>query len=227
MRLKILRGVLVDIQSLSDKIARIYSKRNISWIGKYNEFSVVILLHYVNGEPCILYEVRSEHMDRQPGETCLPGGERDEGETAEECAFRELYEETGISQENTELITEMDNLVTYAGIILHPYIVRYTGSESDFSKELILNPNEVKHTFSVPISFLERATPKIYDMGVRIDKTKDFPYREVKMNPDYSWRTGNVKVPVINYKDEVIWGLTARITLHFIRTLQGEKMPDV
>ena len=89
----------MDIQSLSDKIARIYSKRNISWIGKYNEFSVVILLHYANGEPCILYEVRSEHMDRQPGETCLPGGERDEGETAEECAFRELYEETGISQE--------------------------------------------------------------------------------------------------------------------------------
>lgn len=217
----------MDIQSLSDKIARIYSKRNISWIGKYNEFSVVILLHYANGEPCILYEVRSEHMDRQPGETCLPGGERDAGETAEECAFRELYEETGISQQNTELITEMDKLVTYAGIILHPYIVRYTGSESDFSNELILNPNEVKYTFSVPISFLERATPKIYDMEVRVDKTKDFPYREVKMNPDYSWRTGNVKVPVINYKDEVIWGLTARITLHFIRTLQGEEMPDV
>ena len=63
----------MDIQSLSDKIARIYSKRNISWIGKYNEFSVVILLHYANGEPCILYEVRSEHMDRQPGETCLDG----------------------------------------------------------------------------------------------------------------------------------------------------------
>ena len=217
----------MDIHSLSDKISQVYSKCSPSWIGRYNEFSVVILLHDVNEEPCILYEVRSEYMDRQPGETCFPGGEKDDDETAEECAFRELCEEIGISRKHIGLITKMDDLITYAGIIIHPYIACYTGSESDFSGELTLNSNEVKHTFSVPVSFFENASPGIYDMEVRIDKTKEFPYEAVKMNPDYPWRTGKVKVPVIKYKGEVIWGLTARITLHFIKTLQGEKMPDV
>ena len=43
----------------------------------------------------------------------MPQGGIDDGETPEQAAWRELYEETGMTQENTQIIAVSDNWYTY------------------------------------------------------------------------------------------------------------------
>lgn len=44
----------------------------------------------------VLMQERDTHTERWPGQWCFPGGRREPGETAAECAARELAEETGV-----------------------------------------------------------------------------------------------------------------------------------
>ena len=44
----------------------------------------------------VLLTKRSKKMKIFPGAWVLPGGHIDLGETFEECAIREIYEETGV-----------------------------------------------------------------------------------------------------------------------------------
>ncbi len=48
---------------------------------------------------------KADSAFRSAGEWCLPGGKIDFGETLEECAIREVSEETGIIIKNPEVIS--------------------------------------------------------------------------------------------------------------------------
>ena len=63
-----------------------------------------VLVPLVEGEEglSLLYEVRARTLRSQPGEICFPGGRAEAGETPEECALREINEETGLT------VTELD-----------------------------------------------------------------------------------------------------------------------
>ena len=57
-----------------------------------------------NEENKVLIVKRSEAVDTFKGHWCFPGGGADEGETSEECAARETYEETKIKIKPDTLI---------------------------------------------------------------------------------------------------------------------------
>lgn len=65
------------------------------------------------------------------GKYTLPGGGMDDGETPEECAFRELFEETGIKAHKLTHI-ESKRVVTLSGKLLevHAYQLIYDGKTS-------------------------------------------------------------------------------------------------
>ncbi|MDG2702973.1 CoA pyrophosphatase, partial [Vibrio parahaemolyticus] len=67
------------------------------FIGEETAFKAAVLvpLVQVDGEWHVLFEVRSLTMRKQPGDISFPGGKLDGGETAQEAALRETYEELG------------------------------------------------------------------------------------------------------------------------------------
>lgn len=48
---------------------------------------------------------KADSVFRSAGEWCIPGGKLDFGETFEECAVREVYEETGIKISDPKIIS--------------------------------------------------------------------------------------------------------------------------
>ena len=69
-----------------------YEGHTPTLMGERGGSAVLVPLVRQNGEYCLLYEIRSAAV-RQPGEVCFPGGKRENGETAVQCALRETREE--------------------------------------------------------------------------------------------------------------------------------------
>ena len=108
--------------------------------------SVAILLTEINGTPNVIFEVRGKNLREQPGDICFPGGKIDKDETPKEAVIREIEEELGLSYEKVEIIKELDTLIRYSGLIVHPFF----GIVKDLS-EIKLSENEVEELFYVPI----------------------------------------------------------------------------
>ena len=55
---------------------------------------------------------------------------------------------------------------------------------------------------------------------LRPEVGSDFPYDAVRTPADYTWAPGAMEVPVYRGLPYPLWGLTARITMHFIQIFQ-------
>lgn len=187
-------------------------------LGSYQYYAVLAPLVEKDGELHILYEVRAENLNRQPGEVCFPGGRIEDGESAEECAVRETAEELNIRPEDIRVIAQLDFLHTYSNFTLYSLlgVVDY-----EVAAGMKVNPNEVKEVFLVPVSFFAENEPEIYCFDVLPNVGPDFPYEKINLD-GYNWRKGKSTVPIYRYGDRVIWGLTARITNHLMDLVTGK-----
>jgi 8-oxo-dGTP pyrophosphatase MutT (NUDIX family) len=203
-----------------EKIEEIIRGRTPSPIGDYNFYSVLVPLVEKNKQLHILYEVRSESLLHQPGEVCFPGGAMEEGEIAEECAVRETCEELGINADSIKIIGQLDTLYTYSNFTMYSFLglISY-----DKLLKCILNKDEVKEYFLVPLKYLMEKLPYIYKMDVIPDIKNDFPYEIVNFDEGYNWRKGRGEVPIYTFEDKVIWGLTARITKSMVEIVNGKE----
>ncbi len=207
-----------------DKIETLFKSRAPRAMGNHQFFSVLVPLVQAEGELSLLYEVRAEHMKRQPGEVCFPGGKIEDGESHEDCAVRETMEELGVPRKDIHIISQMDTLYTYSNFTMFPFLG--TIKEKALNK-LECNPDEVKEIFLVPLRYLMTCEPDVYEMDVAPVVGPDFPYEKIKSAEGYKWRKGTSEVPIYQFRERVIWGLTARITRHFITLLKSQEAKDV
>ncbi|MDD2189373.1 MAG: CoA pyrophosphatase [Eubacteriales bacterium] len=189
-------------------------------IGVYHYYSVLIPLVEKNGELNILYEVRADNLQKQPGEVCFPGGKIENDESPEECAIRETVEELNIDSKDIRIIAQMDFLHTYSNFTLYTILGVL---DNKAVSNLSVNEDEVKEIFLVPLSFFVENKPEVYLLDVVPKIGPDFPYEKFNMQNGYNWRKGKSNVPFYRYKDRVIWGLTARITNHLIELVIENK----
>lgn len=163
---------------------------------------------------CLLYEVRADTLGRQPGEVCFPGGRVEAGETPSDCALRETWEELGIPQAAVELIAPLDLLTHQGGFVIHPFL-----GVVDPAAAVCPSPAEVKEVFTVPVNWLLAHPPAVYSYDLVPQVGEDFPYERVGFPGGYRWRGGKVTVPIYDWPDHPIWGLTGRITRRLLEDM--------
>ena len=175
--------------------------------------SVLLPLIKVNNEVHILFEVRAQELKWQPGEICFPGGRVDEtDETFKETAIRETIEELGLNRRDIKVYGDLDYIATQMGFIIYPYIGLIAENAT-----ITLSKDEVEKVFTVPLSFLLKATPREAELEVLTNPISDnFPYDCL---PDYvkgPRRRKTYTLYFYEYENYVIWGITARILKCFL-----------
>ncbi|MFH1051442.1 MAG: CoA pyrophosphatase [bacterium] len=135
----------------------------------------------------LLLTLRSKNISHS-GQISFPGGRCEQGETIEEAALRETYEETGIDSGSIKIIGKLSDLfVPPSDNIITPVL----GYIED--KPLIkVNHDEVEEVFYVPLSNL------IND---------DF-----RKNEEWDFKGVTVTIPLWNiHPTTPLWGATAMI----------------
>lgn len=200
-----------------EEIKRKLKNTEVSPIENRYYFSVLVPLVKINGELHLVFEIRSFDIGRQPGEISFPGGQVELGETFEEAAIRETYEEIGLDKEKIEIICGLDYIVGKSNFLVYPYLGCLHDTEIN---KLKYNEDEVAELFTVPLEFFLKNEPKLHKIKYMPDIDTTFPIDMIQNGKNYNWGTIEYPVYFYKYKDYIIWGLTAKITYNFIKKIK-------
>ena len=135
-------------------------------------YAVLVPLVERDGELHLLYEVRASTLRRQPGEVCFPGGLIEPGETSEECALRETWEELAIPREQIRLLGRLDFIAHRANFLMQPVLGVV---DSGALARMVPSPAEVDGVFFVPLSHLLETAPIEYEYELIPTPAENFP----------------------------------------------------
>ena len=155
--------------------------------------AVLLVLHPVDGEICVVLQKRSQLVEHHKGEISFPGGMADaEDESRLATALREAQEEMGIRPEDVEIIGRLDDSPTITGFMISTYVgaipAGYPFTPSAVEVESVLQP---------PLSHLRNPSSRRWEARLRPDGSID-------------------NMPAFAYGDDVIFGATARILDQFL-----------
>ncbi|NVK55629.1 MAG: CoA pyrophosphatase [Alteromonadaceae bacterium] len=150
---------------------------------------LVPLLNYPDGLRA-LFTQRADHLTHHPGQVSFPGGKVEQQDrNLTDTALREAWEEIGLPPEHCQVVGALPPHQTITGFHITAVVAIV---EPAFT--LVIDPNEVRDTFEVPLDYL--------------------------LNPDNhlieSVQRGNLAHPVhfIPWQDRMIWGATAALIRH-------------
>ena len=184
--------------------------------GDYLASAVVLPLVEDRGEISVLFEVRSQHLNRQPGEVCFPGGRIESGESPLDAAVRETAEELTINREDISILGQLPIIASPIGVLLFPFVgVLPTAQVSP-------SDVEVAECFTIPLSYLLNTPPVIGHMEVATRPLEDIPFEMLPDDYSRSWkRRAAYPVWFYRYENRVVWGLTARVLETFLAACRG------
>ncbi|MFA5524523.1 MAG: CoA pyrophosphatase [Tissierellales bacterium] len=181
-----------------------------------DNYAILLPLIHIDKKWHVLFEVRSEKLDRQPSEISFPGGRVEKKENFKEAAIRETCEELNISHDNITFLGELDYIVSAKSAIYG-----FVGILEDFDLEsLDFNENEVDHVFTVPLDFFLSNEPETHYTRLEVMPIEDFPYHLIQNGKNYNWNKSSQSVHFYVYGDYVIWGMTARFMKNFVEIIK-------
>lgn len=147
----------------------------------------------------ILFTRRTSSLPEHSGQVAFPGGRADpEDDSPEITALREAQEEINLSPNDVRILGKLREIRTISNYCVMPIV-----GKIPWPYEFRLAQEEVSRVFTIPLEWL--ADPNNHEIR----------YRELP--PPHS------PVPVIYfnyYDDELLWGISAEITLIFLESLQ-------
>ena len=166
--------------------------------------AVMLLLYPINDVLHVVYTKRPDSMRNHSGQISFPGGRLDAGETLQEAALRELWEEVGVSAETLTVLGQLTQMyIMPSDFLVHPFVA-YTPQRPEF----VLNPDEVETLLEVPLA-------QLLDPITRQEEDRTFPL--------FNNRT--ISVPFYAIDHHKIWGATAIITGEFIERWRAAHAP--
>lgn len=202
-----------------EKIEAMLKNRDPEVFGfaELNSYAVLIPLVEQEGRLQILFEVRARQLRRQPGEICFPGGKRDADDPHEEwTAVRETSEELGIDPNRIRVMGKLGVLVPPYQIAVHAY-----AGKIEEPSEIKPSVCEVEEVFFVPLDFFLEHEPEKHLLQLDFLPEEGFPYEHIPGGKNYRFRKREIPEYFYFWEGRVIWGLTARIVLQFVRRLKG------
>lgn len=181
---------------------------------RYTEAAVLLPIIDTDDGESVLFEVRSEDLNWQPGEICFPGGKIEKEDAGpQKTAIRETCEELSITPDNIEVYGPLDYVVTQMSIVVYPYVGKILRPE-------LIKPgqSEVAEVFTISLKELLQMHPVTAEMQVTTTPvvTEGFPY---DLLPEYARGTRprkNYNLYFYQYGKYTIWGMTALILKDFL-----------
>jgi 8-oxo-dGTP pyrophosphatase MutT (NUDIX family) len=158
--------------------------------------AVLVALFEEDGETRVVLTVRSSRLRSHQGEVAFPGGRLDAGETVEEAALREAFEEVGLDPATVSLVGGLTAMPTVSSNTLMTPVVATLPERPS----LLAAPDEVDRVFDVGLC-------ELLADGAFVEEWWSVPGR-----PGADGRPGG-EFPVWFYQagGEIIWGATARV----------------
>lgn len=198
-------------------IEQIFLKRQGKPMEIACNYAVLMPLIIIDEEWHVLFEVRSEKLDRQPNEISFPGGKVEKKEIFKEGAIRETCEELNIEPNNITLLGELDYIVS-----TNSCVYGFVGILENLDADNIrYNEDEVDHIFTVPLNFFINNEPETHYTNLEVNVDEDFPYHMIQNGKEYNWHKRKQPVHFYVYGDYVIWGMTARFIKNFVNILKS------
>ena len=180
---------LYDVKLVKKLLAPYLSKKSIfpSSMIEFKFAAVMITIHFTNGSPNVLLIKRTEVVKNHAGEISFPGGNFMKVDIEmRKTAIREMSEEVGIRVEKDQIIGHLKAERTLSSrYIIYPYV-------------MVLDN-----------------IPKITDTNYEVEKIIDAPLipllKSREDDIEHEKEFSIARLPKFTYKNEVIWGATARI----------------
>ena len=112
--------------------------------------AVAVCVVHRDDELCLLITRRAATLRNHAGQWALPGGRRDNGETAVDGALRELAEEVGLVLGTDSVLGLLDDYVTRSGYVITP-VACWAGTTG----HLAGSEAEVASLHEVPLAHLD------------------------------------------------------------------------
>ncbi len=144
--------------------------------------------------PGFLLIHRPSNMRSHPGQVAFPGGKIDPGESPEEAALREAYEELGIRERDVTVIGTSDTYRTGSGYAITPVLAVVPPDI-----ELHPSPTEVAAWFEAPVDFVFDPANHTHHSGFWQGRTRSY-------------------IEIL-WQEHRIWGVTAGIIANLAKRI--------
>ena len=159
----------------------------------------------------VLLTRRTNSVAEHQGQVAYPGGRADPTDISpESTALREAREEIGLDPAQVRILGRMQSLHTISNYLVTPIV-----GVIPWPFPVQLEETEVSRVFSVPLDWL--ANPQNHEVRNRSIPDSYANYLHSKFYPVIFYQP---------YQDEMLWGVSAEITLQLINILYKKKAGD-
>jgi 8-oxo-dGTP pyrophosphatase MutT (NUDIX family) len=174
------------------KTLRDRSRVRLEWPG-FRPAAVLVPILKTEAGFELLFTVRSSQLSSHAGEISFPGGRVDDGESLDDAARREAFEEIGLSVTSEAILGYLDDVPSPAKYIVTPVV-----ASLEKPLDLTLSQAEVEEVFTADLQELAGLEPRSEERVLQ-------GHRRL--------------IHFYTYRGRVIWGLTGNVLKNLLDVL--------